>query len=183
MLERQLIEYCSPTLASIKTANMFTCSFENENTLWESVDDWNRQLAEKGIFLSVMRIRGNLALIYVCRFSSLARDMKQPGAAEFLRQCGYRETDPVHALGQLRNRLETQEDFPHEIGLFLGYPLGDVVGFMVNGGKNYKCRGLWKVYTDAGSAVRIFEKYRKCKDIYGRLWKEGRTVGQLTVAA
>ena len=30
MLERQLIEYCSPTLASIKTANMFTCSFEKE---------------------------------------------------------------------------------------------------------------------------------------------------------
>lgn len=54
---------------------------------------------------------------------------------------------------------------------------------MVNGGKNYKCRGLWKVYTDAGTAVRTFEKYRKCKDTYGRLWKEGRTVGQLTVAA
>ena len=86
MLERQLIEYCSPTLASIKTANMFTCSFEKEEILWESVDDWNRQLAEKGIFLSVMRIRGTMALIYVCRFSSLARDMKQPGAAEFLRQ-------------------------------------------------------------------------------------------------
>ena len=183
MLERQLIEYCSPTLASIKTANMFTCFFEKEEMLWESVDDWNRQLAEKGIFLSVMRIRGTMALIYVCRFSSLARDMKQPGAAEFLRQCGYRETDPVHALGQLRNRLESQEEFPHEIGLFLGYPLGDVIGFIENSGHNYKCSGCWKVYCDECESRRLFAMYQKCRDIYTRLYEQGRSVFQLTVAA
>lgn len=183
MLEKQLIEYCSPTLASLKTANMFTCSCKDLDNLMEDVDDWNRQLAEKGIFLSVLRVRNGLALIYVCRFSSLAKDMKQPGAEDFLRQCGYQETDPVHALYQLQKKLQSQLDFPHEIGLFLGYPLGDVIGFVENEGKNYKSRGLWKVYTDPGKAEKTFALFKKCKDVYGRLWKEGRTVGQLTIAA
>ena len=31
MLERYLIEHCSPTLASVKTANLFTWSFAPES--------------------------------------------------------------------------------------------------------------------------------------------------------
>ena len=37
-------------------------------------------------------------------------------------------------------------DFPHEIGLLLGYPPEDVSGFIENGGKNFLCSGYWKVY-------------------------------------
>ena len=44
-------------------------------------------------------------------------------------------------LRQLSNRLCLEHDFPHEIGIFLGYPLEDVVGFIENQGKNYTCSG------------------------------------------
>ena len=47
--------------------------------------------------------------------------------------------------------------FPHEIGIFLGYPLADVAGFIRNKGRNCKCIGTWKVYGDA------FEKDSKPK--------------------
>lgn len=33
-------------------------------------------------------------------------------------------------LEQLRSRLHGSEEFPHEIGVFLGYPLNDVLGFI-----------------------------------------------------
>ena len=36
--------------------------------------------------------------------------------------------------------------FPHEMGLLLGYPVEDVTGFMVHGGKNSLYSGYWKVY-------------------------------------
>ena len=59
----------------------------------------------------------------------LLEDMKKPGTAEFLKWCGYEDTDPEKALIRLSRRLSESDQFPHEIGLFLGYPLGDVIGF------------------------------------------------------
>ena len=41
MLEKSVIEHCSPTLASIKTGNLFTYKYESEEELWKSVDDFN----------------------------------------------------------------------------------------------------------------------------------------------
>ncbi len=75
-----------------------------------------------------------------------------------------------------------QEEFPHEIGIFLDYPLGDVIGFIKNSGQNYKCAGCWKVYCNECETLKLFHKYRKCRDIYRSLWQNGRSVVQLTVA-
>ena len=44
MLEKQLIEHCSPTLASLKTANLFTYRYAEEEGLMESVSQWNLSL-------------------------------------------------------------------------------------------------------------------------------------------
>ena len=118
MLEKSVIEHCSPTLASIKTGNLFTYKYESEEELWKR---------EKGVSLTVLRRSEKKALIYVCRFSSLERDLKKPGVANFIKKYGYESTDPAYALERLRSRLAQREDFPHEIGLFLGYPLGDLI--------------------------------------------------------
>lgn len=48
------------------------------------------------------------------------------------------------------------KDFPHEIGLFLGYPLEDVQGFIENRAEGYKCVGCWKVYGDEEYAKQEF---------------------------
>ena len=48
-------------------------------------------------------------------------------------------------------RLQSSLEFPHEIGIFLGYPPADVDGFMH---RKEDCRisGLWKVYDDIREA-------------------------------
>ena len=40
MLEKYLIDHCSPTLASLKTANMFSCPYESGESLAEDVWQW-----------------------------------------------------------------------------------------------------------------------------------------------
>ena len=40
-----------------------------------------------------------------------------------------------------------------------------------------------QVYGDEQSAARQFERFRRCRDIYTRLWSRGKTVQQLTVCA
>jgi len=83
----------------------------------------------------------------------------------------------------LKQRVESSSDFPHEIGLFLGYPLGDVKGFIENAGKNSKCTGCWKVYCDECEALKLFRKYKKCTYVYCEMFKKGVPVMRFTVAA
>ena len=123
------------------------------------------------------------ALIYVCRKSRLAENLSRPGVAAFLAGYGYGELDVDAAIERLKSRFDKGEDFPHEIGVFLDYPLGDVIGFIENSGHNYKCSGCWKVYCDECESRRLFAMYQKCRDIYTRLYEQGRSVFQLTVAA
>ncbi len=183
MLEKYLIEHCSPTLASLKTANLFNLTSSSEAELEEQIDLWNQQLKEKGITLLVLRRTQKSALVYVCRLSYLQADLNRAGVADFLRRYGYECNEVHYALRRLKARLQESEEFPHEIGIFLSYPLGDVIGFIENAGKNSKCTGCWKVYCNECEAVRLFERFKKCHNIYKRLWQEGRSIMQLTVAA
>ena len=100
-----------------------------------------------------------------------------------LKSCGYCQFGAGEVLERLRERLLSNEGFPHEIGLFLGYPFADVIGYIQNAGKNSKCTGYWQVYGDEQAAMRKFTAYRKCREVYKRLWNSGRSVLELTVAA
>ena len=100
-----------------------------------------------------------------------------------LKKYGYESTEVEYALDRLKSRIGENNEFPHEIGIFLDYPLGDVIGFITNEGRNFKCVGCWKVYCDECACRKTFAKYKKCRDVYVRLWQQGRSVLQLTVAA
>lgn len=183
-MEKYLVEHCSPTLASLKTANLFSYACSSEDKLNAYISYWNQCMGEKGVSMHILRVRNHRALVYVCRKQFLKRDMERPGVEGFLKRLGYECIDTDYVVSRLKLRLNECADFPHEIGLFLGYPLGDVIGFMKNSGRNCLCCGCWKVYCNESEAVRIFQKYKKCTAVYMRLWNEGRrSVWQLTVAA
>ncbi len=181
--EKQLIVHCAPTLASLKTASLFCCTCFAKIELECQLESWNRQLGQKGLFLTALRQANGRALIYVCRISHLQADLQKPGVANFLSGFGYQSNDVKCALDQLKERLKDCKAFPHEIGIFLGFPLEDVIGFIQNDGKNSLCSGCWKVYCNQYETMKLFMRFQKCREIYTRLWKEGRTVWQLTVAA
>ena len=55
-------------------------------------------------------------------------------------------------------------------------------GFIDHRANDFKCAGLWKVYGDEKKARSLFEKYRKCTEIYCALWQSGLKLEQLAVA-
>lgn len=183
MLEKYLIDHCSPTLASLKTANMFSCPYVSGESLEEEINQWNQRMTNKGLYLTVLRKSDKKALIYLCRPQRLEQDLNKPGVKKFLAGIGYQGEHWEEALAELKERLDGCEQFPHEIGLFLDYPLVDVIGFIRNTGKNCKCSGCWKAYGNPKEAEKTFCRYKKCREIYSRLWENGRSVLQLTVAA
>lgn len=183
MLDKLLVAHCAPTLGGLKTANLFSCPLSCYEELDAMLSEWNKGLNPKGVYLHSLGFRGSRALIYVCRSLMLAEDLQSGGVRELLGEYGYREFDPDSCIERLRERLRDCPVFPHEIGLFLGYPLEDVKGFIENCGQNYKCKGDWKVYCNECDAVKRFMKHRKCREIYTKLYENRvRSVYQLTVA-
>ena len=183
MIERFLIEHCSATLASIKAANLCNMTFSSEEEQKDQISYWSACLEPKGIRIFVLREHETRALVYVYREGLLQKELKDPEKAAFLKSYGYESTEVTYARNRLKNRVgECEEGFPHEIGVFLDYPIGDVIGFIENKGHNYKCKGCWKVYCNECEAQKTFLRYQKCRNVYLRLWKQGRSVLQLTVA-
>ena len=183
MLEKLLIMHCAPTLAGIKTGNLFQCNFASMDGLLLELQDLNEKMKSKGIHLEILRIRNLNALILAYRPKYLERDLKKSGVSNFLIKFGYIKGDPAGAVSKLKERFEGQNEFPHEIGLFLGYPLIDVIGFVENGGQNSKCTGCWKVYRNESEAIKLFDRYKKCKDVYTKMFAKGCSIMQLIVAA
>lgn len=183
MLEADIIAHCAPTLAGIKTANMFTYISENKENVFQEVAQINAKLNTKGVYVEILRRNEKRTLLYVYRKNKLEKDLNSEGACALLENCGYECKGCDHCIHKLREKLFTDEYFPHEIGIFLGYPLDDVTGFIEQQGKNYKCCGIWKVYGDEHYSQMLFRKLKKCSEVYKKLFANGRTLLQLTVAA
>lgn len=182
MSEEILIRHCSPTLAGMKTGSVFSCRYPSFDALRDYIRLLNHRLSCKGLRVLPLKIGEATALVYVYRPARLKIDLSDERTASLLRRYGYITTKPEHCIVQLICRLREQKDFPHEIGLFLGYPPEDVCGFIENGARGYKCVGHWKVYGDAEKAELLFDKYRKCTESYLRKHKKGFSIERLTVA-
>ena len=182
MSDELLVQHCSPTLAGLKTGNMFSCTFADSIEMRNCIRCWNRILVKKGLRVLPLRFRDDRALVYVYRLSKLILDLQHDTASEILYSRGYEAAKPDRCIVELIKRLEEDENFPHEIGLFLGYPPEDVQGFIENRAANCKCVGCWKVYGDEKTARRTFAKYKKCTDVYCTMFADGRSIERLTVA-
>lgn len=182
MSEEMIINHCSPTLAGIKTGALFNCAYPSERELRSSVRAWNKTLSPKGLRVLPLRYNGRTALIYIYRPAMLSADLENELARRLLAQCGYVSETPEGCIVQLLRRFAECEEFPHEIGLFLGYPPEDVCGFIANKACGYKCVGYWKVYGDEEKAKKAFARFEKCTRCYCQQHAKGTGIERLAVA-
>lgn len=128
--------------------------------------------------------RAHAYLIYVYRPARLQAILGRDAPRALLRAAGYPAAGGCRrCLDCLCARLRQGGEFPHEIGVFLDYPLADVVGFIQNRGKNSTFTGYWKSYQDPEQARAQYARLRKCTEVYLRCYRSGTPVAQLTVAA
>ena len=182
MPDDYLVRNCAPTLAGLKTASLFTCPYESQDALLDSIRRMNKRLTRKGLRILPLRFSDRKALIYIYRPKMLSADLSDSAAAELLERCGYSAGSCEKCIVKLIQKLRQQEDFPHEIGLFLGYPPEDVCGFIENNACGCKCVGCWKVYGDEISAQKKFDQFKKCTKVYCDQWAKEKDIERLTVA-
>ena len=71
-----IIEQCAPTLAGIKTGNLFSCAYSSREELLSYVRELNRRLVPKGLCLLPMRYSEKRVLLYLYRPTQLKRDLQ-----------------------------------------------------------------------------------------------------------
>jgi len=155
--EQLLGFHAAPTLRGLKVASLLSfqkSKFEDFDSLLASYDSCFRC---NGI--SVFRVAEGteyVSLIFY-RAAALAKWLKQPRVEAMLMEYGYRAEDTLEEkLEYLSLRMRVKKSFPHEVGLFLGYPPEDVAGFIAHHGRDFKCSGYWKVYANRGAYPRAF---------------------------
>lgn len=142
----------------------------------QEIDELNANLVHGGMHASVLGYTRSAARIYIYRRAMLERDLSCHEASNLLELLGYDTGSVEKCLSRLLERL-SEDNFPHEIGLFLGYPLCDVIGFM----EKKKClfSGLWKVYGNVEETKRVFMAYQNCTEKYACAIAQGKTLKEL----
>lgn len=162
-MEMLLAQHCAPTLTGLKAASMVALPGQSLEELGDFFQSYARCFACKGLKIMELRQQRHHVLLLVYRPSVLKRLLRRPLAGEILQKCGYPETSSLEELlAFLCRRIHEGEEFPHEIGLFLGYPPGDVAGFIRHRGQKFCYCGFWKVYGNEKAVRRLFQCYNGC---------------------
>lgn len=133
----------------------------NMYRLWESYGE--KTLAPTGLEVRVLRKQTNNMLLFVFRRSALQELVERRPVRALLRAAGYPDTVGLEALlDELGERL-SPGSFPHEIGLFLGYPPKDVAAFMGLASIPFTCQGPWKIYGNPQKSLHIAELHRNSR--------------------
>lgn len=160
---RKLAYHTAPTLLGIKCASLISLQ-SSEFDLDFHTHYFNRRAAVKGLKSRLICRCRNRTLLLVYREEMLQKRLSEAGAREILAKYGYCDDFTLEeCLDRLSERVHESSVFPHEIGIFLGYPIEDVMGFIRNNGDNFKLCGAWKVYGNVECAKRTFDNYNKCR--------------------
>lgn len=172
--------HCAPILSGSKAANIMTVTVHE-------FDRIGYLLEGTGIRYRFLKTKGNKGILYLYREKRLRQYLEQEEIQEFLSEYGYDEVNIAKMLNLLSKRIQMYNDqdavFPHEIGVFLEYPLGDVKGFLANEGKNFMYSGYWKVYQDLQGAVRRFTQYDMERELTIQALMQGKTIREIALAA
>ena len=112
MPDEMIIRHCAPTLAGMKTGNMFTYHFKDSSELRKTMRRLNALFRGKGIRVLPLRYQKNCALIYLYRPSKLSKDLENDVARTILTECGYCVNSPKCLIRNLISRLNSCADFP-----------------------------------------------------------------------
>lgn len=149
--------HCGITFAGIKAASLFSL----KESCGECLSQYEEFFSKRGFGFLILKSDGGRLLTYVYNRRQLEDILFDYSNRSFLKGEGYEYSTTEEALEILKSRMGG-DGFPHEIGIFLSYPLEDVKGFIAHPNEGVKLMGCWKVYGDEENKRRIFETYERC---------------------
>lgn len=173
-----MIQCGAPSLCGIKPGNMFTVNVDLYSEA--KVRVWKSKYFRQGILIKSFRTSNNLMMIFTYNLIWIRKILGDILVQAYLKGKKYPVQKGTFAvLNELFYRLQTSQGFPHEVGIFLGYPLEDVINFEKNQGKNCKYCGYWKSYSNPEMAKICCCKYKNCSQMCKKWFDEGYSIPQI----
>lgn len=120
-------------------------------------------VSASGLAARELADRGDSVLLLLYSPRLIEELLKRPSVTTVLKKAGYTGFSSVgQILDEISARISASE-FPHEIGVFLGYPLKDVAAFMGLASIPFSCQGPWKIFGDPRPSLRLAERFRCCR--------------------
>lgn len=173
-IDWSLAAHGSPVITGLKPANLFSIE-EAQFCDWQkAVRDSLADLADKHLTCMPLRKAKGKILLLVYHKEAMELLFRDKERRQFLLGYGYGlDLSLEQCLSVLSRRMNNGAGFPHEIGIFLAYPLEDVIGFIQNEGRDSKLCGYWKVYGDADQAALQFKHFREASAAILRALQNG----------
>lgn len=172
-MEIQLALQCAPLIMRLKVSNLFSISHENVNKVIAMLKN-----TDISYYILLKTSKKTTLLLY--REKELQEYLRNSNTRHALEDLGYSNIELEKILPIFRRRYQEymlgSKNFPHEMGLLLGYPVEDVVGFIKHEGKNYLHTGYWKVYENVDEKVELFLQFEQAKERLVHLISNGGSI-------
>lgn len=172
-LNLQLALQCAPLLTGIKISNLLIVNKANKESVIEMFQD--TALSYYVFYESEQKVT-----FYLYEEAAVSSYLQETTVREAMKQLGCEASELETILQDIsvkyQSYMKSEGAFPHELGLLLGYPAEDVVGFIVNEGKNYLYTGYWKVYANVHETVHLFEQFKQAKEKVIRMVAKGISI-------
>lgn len=175
-LVRQLAFQCAPLLMGIKVSNIFIVSRQEEQKV--------KVLFRGSVISYEVLFKCDKRIIFLLYDKiQLQKHISEETQQCLMRQLGYTEHNLESIIKKLAQRYQCymtfKEQFPHELGVLLGYPHEDVEAFIKYHGKGCLCSGYWKVYYDVQTAEKTFKSYDRAKQMVIKMVDQGMTIHEI----
>lgn len=154
-----LIEVLGPVLMGSKPSEIISVPFHDVNRE-SKIDEINKYFSRcnKIEHIVINKESKGTKVLFINR-DSLSEKLKCKKCQNFLKYLGYPKDVTVDScLEHLIEKLEG-DNFPDEIGIFLGYPIKDVVGFMGYGNYSFHNTKYWRVYGDPKPSEDLYSMF------------------------
>ncbi|MGV8146942.1 MAG: DUF3793 family protein [Alkaliphilus sp.] len=158
-----LVDRIGATIAGVKPAELLNLpsKYNCNNLSWEKCQECI--LKNSNIKIRVIDKHKGRRHVFYYHEEALKNILSQTEVLLMLKGLDYPEEFSLQGYLDHLVRKMNSDIFPHEIGIFLGYPLKDVVGYM--GIKNSKLvdRKGWQVYGDKEISQKRQESFLKAR--------------------
>lgn len=161
--ERILAFHCAPSLCGLKASNLINCSLEDFPMLEQDILDLNSTFHPK-ISFKILNCKKKRALILVYQKEKLEEVLFEKSNFDYLIKKNYPSEKNIELIfHHLQKNVEESASFPHEIGVFLGYDLDDIIQFE-RGNKECMYTGYWQVYSKVEEKKKLFHRFTTCRN-------------------
>ena len=153
-IESSFIYYVSSVIQKVRPGALLTI----QDKYYNAYSSMKEQLIEKTGLDIIEMINFNHDVIWlIVDRAHMQEHLQCQQIKDLLEDNAYTNTEDLQAIFETLTKRFKESNFPHEIGVFLGYPIQDVKGFIQNKGQDCLHCKFWKVYHDVEYAQAMFD--------------------------